>query len=203
MRYLTLPAAICFALLGPFAQAATFNENDIAGGFSSDFTAPTQISAGFEDVVGTLGVGEYDIFSFTDLAPGAQTISLTFDLQTPPAVSGFQNAGGYVRFQETPFLNSPEEGSRTDFSLVFDPFNPAGAITSQTLTFDLDSSFTGSPLFFATRLTFSSQGPLSFGTIAPGNAVAPIPAPATGLLLITALAGAAALRRRKPQPQLA
>lgn len=202
MRYLAL-SVVCLVAFTSFAQAATLNENDISGGFSNDFTTPTQISAGFEDVIGTLDVSDYNIFSFTDLAPGAQTISLTFSLQSLPANSGFENAGGYVRFLETPFQNSPEEGSRTNFNLVFNPRRPSNDVLTQTLSFDLDSSFTGSPLFFATRLTFSSQGPLSFGVFAPGNAVAPVPVPAAGLLLLTALAGAAAFRRRKPQMQFA
>ena len=198
MRYLTLSAVVLIAFTS-LAQAATLNESDIVGGFSSDFTTPTLISSGFEELNGTLEIGAYNIFSFTDLTPGAQTLEFTIGLQTPLG-SSFQNAGGYVRFQETPFQFSPEEGSRTDFSLVFDPFNPSANVLSQTLSFDLDDSFSGSPLFFATRLTFSSQGPLStFNVLAPGNAVAPVPVPAAGLLLLTALAGAAALRRRKTQ----
>lgn len=199
MRFLALCAYV-FVAWSSAVVAATLNESDIPGGFSADFANPTQIAGGFEDAVGELAIGGYDIFSLANLAPGAQTVSLTFSLPSLPAGSSFQNAGGYVRFREGPFAFSPEEGTRTNFGLVFNPSNPSGNVLSQTLSFNLDSSFTGTPLFFSVRSTFSSAGPLSFGLNAPGNAVAPVPVPATGLLLLSALLGSVSLRRWHRRP---
>lgn len=199
MRFFTY-CFVGFLTIASALQAATLNESDIPGGISNDFTSPTQIAGGFEDVAGELAIGDYDIFSLANLAPGAQTVSLTFSLPTPAPGSRFQNAGGYVRFQETPFLNSPEEGSRSNFSLVFNPRNASRTVLSQTLSFNLDSSFSGTPLFFSVRSTFSSVGPLSFNLNAPGNALAPVPLPATGWLLLSVLIGVVGLRRRQSRP---
>lgn len=199
MRFLAFCTCVVLTLSSA-VSAATLNESDIPGGFSSDFSNPTQIAGGFEDVVGELAIGGYDIFSLANLAPGEQTVSLTFSLPPLAPGSSFQNAGGYVRFQETPFAFSPEEGSSSNFALVFNPSNPSGNVLSQTLSFDLDGNFTGSPLFFSVRSTFSSVGPLSFGVNAPGNALAPVPLPATGMLLLTALLGSVAFRRWRNRP---
>lgn len=196
MRLFSLTLAMAFSVATGL-HAATLNESDIPGGFSGDFTAPTQIPGGFDDVIGSLTTGGYDIFSLGELAPGAQTVSLTFALPAATPGGGFQNAGGYVRFRETPFQFSPEEGTSTSFNIFFDPFNVAGSVPSQTLSFDLDSSFAGSPLFFAVRLSNSSVGPLSFGATAPGNAIAPVPVPAAGGLLLAAMAGFGLLRGRR------
>lgn len=198
MRNLVVALALALAA-SPSAHAATLNEGDIAGGFSSDFTSPTALDDSFDTVNGSLAVGGYDIFSLASLTAGAQTVSLTFDLGLPAGTTTYENAGGYVRFKDTPFQYSPEEGSTSAFGLVFVPGSPIGSTLSQTLSFNLDSSYAaGTPLFFAVRLTNSSVGALNFGTSVPGNAPAPVPVPAAGLLLLAGLGGLAALRRRKP-----
>ncbi len=196
MRILMISAAFILGLTST-VQAATLNVNNVAGGLSSDYATPTEIAFGFDDVAGTLSSGTYNIFNFANLASGAQTVSLTFQL--PAALTSYQNAGGYVRMKETPFQYSAEEGTRTDFDLVFNPGNLATAVVSQTLSFNLDNSYTGSPLFFAVNVTHGSSGAVSFGVNAPGNAIAPspVPIPAAGLMLLAALAGFAALRGRK------
>ena len=43
MRYFAILLA-CFVGLSSVAQAATLNESDIPGGFSNDFTSPTQVA---------------------------------------------------------------------------------------------------------------------------------------------------------------
>lgn len=196
MRYLCVSLALLLAASNS-AQAATLNESDVSGGFSSDFTSPTALGSGFDTVNGSLDVGGYDIFSLASLTTGAQTVSLTFDLGLPAGTSTYQNAGGYVRFKDTPFQYSPEEGVTSTFNIFFDPFNLTGSTPTQTLSFNLDSSYAGTPLFFAVRLTNSSVGALNFGTSVPGNTPAPVPLPAAGLLLLAGLGGFAALRRRK------
>jgi hypothetical protein len=204
MRLFVLPLAFVLALSTP-AQAATFNEVDIDQGFSTDYLSPTAIGAGYDTVEGTLSTTGYEFLSFTDLSPGAQTVSLTFDMVLPAGTNSYQQQAGYVRFSEDAFENSPEEGERSSFRLVYNPNNTRQTVLSQTLSFDLDSSFTGSSIFFSLRMTNSSLGALSFGVAVPGNSVgaSPVPIPAAGFLLLAVLGGMFGFRKRGPAQKVA
>ena len=209
MRFTSLIAAfgLCFASA---AQAATINEIDVAGGFSSNFATPTAIAVDTTTVNGTLSGGDFDFLHFTSLAAGAQSIILNFNLADPNGLSGFQNAGGQVRVSETqPAFAfdgtriNPGAGGN-DFELTYNPFNVGSSVVTQTLSYSLDNSFAGGDFYVSILTTFSTQN-FSFGLIAPGNAVtpSPVPVPAAGLLLLGALGGFAALRRRKPTARVA
>lgn len=183
------------------AQAATLNESDFAGGFSSVQGNYTQVGFGFETINGTLSNNDFDFLQFTNLDAGAQTISLTFDFINPGSATNFQNAGGTLRYSET-FQNFAFNGTNAgSFQVSAGPFEPASN-NSTTLSFDLDNSFAGGPLFLHILPTFGV--PFTYSANLTGNgggAVAPIPVPAPGLLLLGALAFAH-LRVRRTAPHL-
>lgn len=181
------------------AQAATLNESDFAGGFSSVQGNYTQVGFGFETINGTLSSNDFDFLQFTNLDAGAQTISLTFDFIDPASAPFFQNAGGTVRYSET-FQNFAFNGTNAgNFQVSAGPFvNPTN--NSTTLSFNLDNSFAGGPLFLHILPTFGV--PFTYSANLTGNGggpIAPVPVPATGLMLLGALAfGLTAVRRQAP-----
>jgi hypothetical protein len=195
MRILGLTAAFIFGLAS-MAQAATLNETDVVGGFSSNFGTPTTIGSGFENLTGTPSGSDADYLHFTSLAAGAQTFSLSFDLGDPTPASFFDVATGSVGVSLTAPTASVTGVNANYFLAGF-------ASTTQTLTYSLGSGFTGGSLYVSILPTFSTQS-FSFGIDIPGNATppAPVPVPAAGLLLLGALGGFVALRRRK-SPALA
>ena len=204
MRVLSFVVA-CLMGMASMGVAATLNETDILNGFSSQFGSATQIGLGNDQVNGTLTAGDFDFLHFTNLAAGSQSIDFTFGLPVPGFTSGFQNIGGQAFVSETqPGFASdgarlnPLSPNNNDFELFFDPFNAASAVTTQTLSYQLDSSFQGGSLFVALLPQFSSNTPfLTYSLSVPGNAVAPVPVPASGLLLLAALGAGGMLRHRQ------
>lgn len=210
MRFLRFCVA-AFLGTASLGQAATLNESDIAGGFGSSFNSPTVIGSDVTTVTGTVSAADFDFLHFTSLSAGAQTLTFNFNLADPNGLSGFQNGGGSVRIKETApgwaYDGNPlNPAGGNDFDLSFDPFNVAGAVVSQTLSYSLGAGYAGGDLYVSILPTFASQA-FSFGVIVPGNSASvdpsPVPVPAAGLLLIGALGGMAALRRRKTAPLLA
>ena len=67
-------------MLTLFTPAATLNECDLVGGFSSSFATPTDVALGNLQVDGTLAASDFDFIQFTSLAAGAQSLSFTFAL---------------------------------------------------------------------------------------------------------------------------
>lgn len=197
MRIISILAVLWAGLSGA-ASAATLNETDFAGGFSSDALNPTEISSGFETVTGTID-GTADTFlHFTSLAVGAQQLDFTFNLSDPTPAGLGDFAVGSVEVSQNPLSSDPTNPTEGDASFVlgFFGFFP----NSATLSFDLDDTFAGGDLHVSILSTFSTQE-FSFGIDVPGNAAiapAPVPVPAAGLMLLAALGGFAALRRRKP-----
>lgn len=192
---------LCTLALAVSSQAATLTESDVNGGFSNDFRNPTVVGPGIDLITGGLSTGgggsvadEFDFLQFTNLQPGAQTVSFTFSLAVPSGFTGFIGAGGTVRVKTDPFEFSAFEGTAQQFQLSFNSFNPAGSTPTQTLSFDLGSSFAGPELFVNVRTTNATQ-PFSFGVAVPGNAIAPVPLPATGWLMMFGLAAAFGMRR--------
>lgn len=179
-------AALGFAIAAAAApaNAATINEGT---DFSSTFNAPTSIANGFDTVTGTLGAGDRDFLSFTGLAAGAQTVTLNLT-----ATGGSTLWLGGFRYSTTPFTsNTSGTGAGSFFMYNFGIF---GSSMTDTLSFSLGSTFAGT-LYLA--LNLSSGAGASYSLSVPGNApVAPVPLPATALLLGGALAGIGAVRRK-------
>lgn len=177
-------ALAAVALAGP-VRSATITEGSFVGGdFSSTFGAPTGIANGYDTITGSLGVGDSDFLSFTGLAPGAQTVTLSL-----AGNAGLYLSLGTFRYSTTPFTSATSGNSAGNiFMLAF------FSAPTQTLSFNLGPSFAGS-LYLGLNLSFGRA--LTYSLSVPGNApVAPVPLPASALLLGAGVAGLGALRRR-------
>ena len=204
MRISALSAALLMGL-AQVAQGATLSEADIAGGFSSDFANPTNVALNTTSIDGTLSNGDPDFFQLSGLESGSQTLFFFLNLAAPNGLTGAQSASGQIRVNETAF-SSAIDGTRInsgagvdDFNLAFDPADFGSAVPFQTLSYDLGTGFGGGDLYLSILPTFASQM-FSFGVVVPASPIAPapVPVPAAGLMLLAALGGFAALRRRKP-----
>ncbi len=179
-RRLVLAAAACAAFVGGAAHAATVTEADVAGGaFSSDWSAPTEITAGFGTITGTGNAGAFDMLVFTGLPDGAQTLSFT--ISAPDNIGFSYAAGGALRLSDQPFRYQ-WDGERVG-RIGIGYRNP-----SQTFDLTVDDSFSGN-LYLGLYFTYGSG--LSYSIYIPSNAeaYASVPLPAGGLLLMTALGG--------------
>lgn len=181
------------------ASAATVNETDFAGGFSSpnQFFNPTYTSIGFgvDTINGTATANNFDFLRFTDLEAGAQTLTFNFALQIPAGQSNvFQNAGGQLYYSEN-YLSGPYNGTNAGtFAMARDPFNLPGTPTT-TLSFTLANSFAGGDLFVNILPQFGQAFSYSLAITGNGGGPAPVPLPPAGALLLAAF-GALILRRR-------
>ena len=108
MRFYILLVAMWASLFG-VAQAATLNETDFAGGFSSNELAPTVVAGGFETVTGTIDSNEDTFLHFTNLAVGAQQLDFTFGIPASAAL-GFGSVGEVEVSQVVPTA-APTEGT--------------------------------------------------------------------------------------------
>ncbi|MFZ1663205.1 MAG: hypothetical protein WAT77_14735, partial [Paracoccaceae bacterium] len=85
------------AVLAQPALSATLNEASLpAGSFSSAWSNPTIIANGYDTITGTGAGNQFDIFAFTGLTAGAQ--SLTFNFAAPSGISWSYAAGGNLLF---------------------------------------------------------------------------------------------------------
>jgi hypothetical protein len=183
--------ALAMTLLAAPAAAVTVTEGSFSGGdFSNAFGAPTTIVNGYDTVTGSLSSGDYDFLAFTGLAAGAQTITLNLTSTS----AGFYFANGAMRYSATPFTSNASGTSAGTFTIFnFGFFSQ----TTQQLVLSLGPTFSGA-LYLALNL---GGGSAAYSLSAPGNApVAPVPLPASALLLGGALAGIGALRRREKPP---
>ncbi|WP_245884920.1 PEP-CTERM sorting domain-containing protein [Defluviimonas denitrificans] len=174
-------------LMSAPSGAATINEGSL-GDFSNDYAAPTVIGNGYETVDGATSVGDLDFVEFNGLAAGAQTVSVTF---TSPSVGSFFISSGTLRYSTQPFTTSTDGTLAGAFSIYDFGFFSS---TTQTLSFNLDSSFNGS-LFVSLALALGS--PVSYSISIPGNAPAPVPLPASAALLLAGLGGVGAVSWRR------
>lgn len=204
MRNLALSVALLTGL-AQVAQGATLSESGVVGGFSSDFLNPTTVALNTTSIDGTLSDGDPDFFQLSGLGSGSQTLFFFLNLATPNGLTGPQSASGQILVSEIA-LSSALDGTRInpgagadDFSLSFNPGDFASSVPFQTLSYDLGAGFGGGDLYLSILPTFASQS-FSFGVVVPASPIAPapVPVPAAGLMLLAALGGFAALRRRKP-----
>ncbi|HQU67704.1 MAG TPA: hypothetical protein PLI43_05845 [Albidovulum sp.] len=178
---------LAIALSATTASAVTVNEGSFAGGdFSGAFGSPTAIASGVDTITGGLGSGDRDFLSFTGMATGAQTITLNLT-----ALGSGPLWTGTLRYSTTPFTSNTS-GSIAG-SLLMVRFPPFVVWTTQTLSFNLGATF-GGTLFLA--LNQQSGTGIAYSLSIPGNNPAPVPLPATALLLGGAVAGLGASRRR-------
>ena len=180
-------SAVTVVLMSAPSGAATINEGSL-GDFSNDYAAPTVIGNGYETVDGATSVGDLDFVEFNGLAAGAQTVSVTF---TSPSVGSFFLSTGTLRYSTQPFTSATDGTLAGAFSIYDFGFFSS---TTQTLSFNLDSSFNGS-LFVSLALALGS--PVTYSISIPGNAPAPVPLPASAALLLAGLGGIGAVSRRR------
>ena len=180
-------SAVTVVLMSAPSGAATINEGSL-GDFSNDYAAPTVIGNGYETVDGATSVGDLDFVEFNGLAAGAQTVSVTF---TSPSVGSFFLSTGTLRYSTQPFTSATDGTLAGAFSIYDFGFFSS---TTQTLSFNLDSSFNGS-LFVSLALALGS--PVTYSISIPGNAPAPVPLPASAALLLAGLGGVGAVSRRR------
>ena len=186
-------SAVTVVLMSAPSGAATINEGSL-GDFSNDYAAPTVIGNGYETVDGATSVGDLDFVEFNGLAAGAQTVSVTF---TSPSVGSFFLSTGTLRYSTQPFTSATDGTLAGAFSIYDFGFFSS---TTQTLSFNLDSSFNGS-LFVSLALALGS--PVSYSISIPGNAPAPVPLPASAALLLAGLGGVGAVSRRRTKRRAA
>ena len=171
--------ALMLMLAAAPVAATTIPESGVGGGdFSNDWTSPTSIGFGFDHVQGTAGSSDYDYLVFTGMTPGAQTVSLSFNM--PLASNPLGLAGGTVQYGTVPFTSATGGSSAGGFFLT--SYAP-----TQMLTLNLGAGFGGTLYLGITALIGQNLG-YSIGV--PGNAPPPpVPLPASVGLLGGALAG--------------
>lgn len=181
-----LATTLALALAAP-ASAVTVKESDMSGGsFSSDFRSPTVLAQGTTGVTGTGAFGRNDLFLF-NLPAGAQT--LTFSFTVPGLPDWSYSAGGTILTSTSPFRWAWDGARASQFQLY-------RWKTSDTVTLDLGPAFAGKlyvGLYFTHGRGYSYR--VSSNAAVPAPSVVPLPA--TGLLLLTALGGAALAARRR------
>jgi hypothetical protein len=182
----TIATAAALALSAP-AQAATIHEGNLASGsFSGKWSAPTALGTGVTEVTGTGSQHAFDFFTFT-LPKGAQT--LTFDFWAPQGIGHSYSAGGTIKTSTTPFQWGWDGTQSGTFQLNRQK-------PTDRVTLALGPDFAGTlhvGLYFTHGANISYRVSTNAAVPAPGV----VPLPATGLLLLTALGGAAFAARRR------
>lgn len=182
-------ALVLAAGLAGQAGAATINEGDLKGGaFSKHWKSPTYLGEEIDGVSGTGRSGDFDMFVFTGLPDGAQTV--TFDFAGPGKMKDSYSAGGELLWSTGPFEHAWDGVRGGKFDLK--PKSP-----TDLLTIVLGDDFSGD-LYIGLYFTYGRDISYSVSTDAGGMPPA-VPLPGAGAMLLTALAGAAAVgvRRRR------
>jgi hypothetical protein len=183
--FAAIATAAALAFTAP-AGAATIHEGDLAGGsFSGSYGTPTALGAGVTEVTGTGSQHAFDFFTFT-LPTGAQT--LTFDFWAPQGIGYSYSAGGAIRVSTSAFKHNWDGKDAGNFQLGYWD-------RDDRVTLSLGPDFAG---ILNVGLYFTHGANISYRVSTDAVVAAPgvVPLPATGLLLLTALGGAVARRRR-------
>lgn len=182
-----LALGVAVSLAGA-AHAATLSEADVVGGdFSGSFAAPTLVGLGVTEVRGAWqGGNDADILRLS-LAPGAQTVRLSFAPLAPlsPTDRSF-SAGGSVRWSEQAFRWGWDGANLGRASLNFR--NPSSA-----LTLVLGDGFAGD-LWLG---LYGTHGTLGYSIALETREPAVVPVPAGLGLLASGLVGLVLMRRRR------
>jgi len=182
-------------LLAQPALSATLNEASLPGGaFSSSWSNPTTIANGYDTITGTGAGNQFDIFAFTGLASGAQ--SLTFNFAAPSGIGWSYAAGGNLLYSTQPFRWGWDG---TTFGVV----NSNYYTPNQQVTLNLNAAFAGT-LYVGLYFTYGSN--LGYSISVPGNAALPppvsgVPLPAAGGLMLAGIAGLGGLGARRKRSQ--
>ena len=190
------PAAVASALLTAAAPAsgATISEGGFPGGdFGDAYNAATLIGNGYDTVTGTTDggwSGNIDIFAFTGLASGAQTLTFTFS--APEGIGYSFASGGSIYYSTQPF--------RWNWDGTYGgTFNVGYYNQTSTASFALGSGFAGT-LYVG---IYGWGSPVGYTVSAPGNAPAPVPLPASAVLLLAGIGGLGAVARRPKSRRMA
>jgi hypothetical protein len=181
--------ALALGLAAP-AGAATIKEGDLKGGeFSKHWKSPTILDDTVDGVIGTGKSGQFDIFVFTGLPKGAQTLS--FGFEAPEGIKHSYAAGGEIRWSLKPFEWGWDGNKGGAFDVRFGD-------TSDLLKIVLGEDFSG-PLYVGLYFTYGKDIAYSVSTDAMATQPPAVPLPGAGVLMGTALAGAAlaGLRRKR------
>ena len=188
-----LVASVLLTAAAP-VTGATISEGSFPGGdFGDAYNVPTLIGNGYDTVTGTTDGGfvdNIDIFAFTGLAAGAQSLTFTF---TAPSGIGYSFAsGGSIYYSTQPFQWNWDGTYGGTFNLGY--FTP-----TSTTSFSLGSGFAGT-LYVG---LYGWGSPVSYSISVPGNAPAPVPLPAPAALLLAGLGGFGAVARRPKSRRMA
>ena len=178
-------------------MAATLNESDVNGGFGATALTPTQVALGNDMVTGSLGSGSADYLRFTNLARGAQSVTLTFGLLTPGANSAGRGSGVVTVSPLAGLMNQT-------FSLNKSGGRNGSLTGTTTLTFNLNDNFAGGDLLFGLNQTAGNRT-VTYAMSIPGNILpppAPVPIPPAGALLLASFGGLLFWRRRAARPRV-
>ncbi len=203
-----IAAAAAIAVVGASgASAATLWEAETpTGAFSSSWSSPTAVGAGFTSIRGTGAGNVYDNFVFTSLPLGAQTLELVFE--APSAVDWSYSAGGSILWATQPFRWGWDGTEASKVQLDY-------YTRTRTVTLSLPETF-NSALYLALDFTHGANfsyeikalsnavagpsvpvGPGGLSPIGSADAVGVVPVPAAAALLVSGLAGLGALRLRR------
>lgn len=190
-RILAASAALAVAVgLALPVNAATIKEGDLKDGeFSKHWKSPTILDDSVDGVLGTGKSGQFDIFVFTGLPQGGQTLS--FGFAAPEGIKHNYAGGGEIRWSTSPFRWGWDGNNGGAFDVRFGE-------PTDLLQIVLGDDFAG-PLYVALYFTYGKD--IAYSVTTDGLAEMPpaVPLPGAGLLMGTALAGAAVagLRRRR------